>query len=165
MKSILLILSLALTIASPPDLAVVRVTYHEASVSEESTIALFGELADVSMKDKSIMIAYKGAVTTMMAKYTKEIKQKKVFFKDGMQLLEYVVAADPTNVEIRYLRLSVQENAPKVVGYKKNLQEDKQFILTHFNAMADIGAKNIIKKYVAQSKIFDAEERARINAY
>ncbi len=34
----------------------------------------------------------------------------------------------PDNIEIRFIRLSVQKNAPSFLGYNKNIKEDQLFI-------------------------------------
>ena len=107
-----------------------------------------------------MLVAYKGAVTTMMSKYASGISDKKSFFTEGRDLLEHAIATEPENVEIRCIRLSVQKNVPKITGYRKNIDEDKQFILDNFNTMTDTDAKAFVKGYASQSDAFtDAEKQ------
>ncbi len=141
------------------DLATVREDYREASENEEATKTLNNELTSIGKNDNTVLVAYKGAVTTMMAEYVQGIKDKKVFFKEGRELLEYAIETEPKNVEIRCIRLSVQENVPKITGYHKNKEEDKEFILTNYAAVEDPGAKAFVKGYVLQSDSFTAAER------
>ena len=155
--AIILFISLGYAI---PEISKVRNDYREASGSEEVTKKLFDELSSVTKNDKAVLIAYKGAVMTMMAQYAEGVKAKKTFFKDGRELLEYAVATEPENVEVRCIRLSVKENAPKITGYKKNLDEDKDYILKNYEGMTDQGAKTFIKGFVSQSAVFtDAEKQ------
>ncbi len=142
-----------------PDLETVRQDYRKASESEEATKTLFDNLIAAGKNEDTILIAYKGAVTTMMAKYAQGIKDKKAFFKDGRELLEYAIETEPKNVEIRCIRLSVQENIPKITGYHKNKDEDKQFILDNYTSMEDKGAKDFVKDYASQSDSFTDVER------
>lgn len=143
-----------------PDLDSVRQDYRSASESEDAVKKLFTELTAVGKNDNAALIAYKGAVTTMMAKYAEGIKDKKTFFKEGRELLEYAIETEPTNVEIRCVRLSVQENIPKITGYHKNKEEDKQFILDNYTAMPNGGAKAFVKGYALASNSFtDAEKQ------
>lgn len=142
-----------------PEIAEVRIDYREAANSEETTKKLFDELSSTKKNDIAVLVAYKGAVTTLMSRYTEGFKEKKSFFKEGRDLLEYALETEPENVEIRCIRLSVQENAPKITGYKKNIDEDKQFILDNFALMTDQGAKNFVRGYVAQSEAFSEGEK------
>jgi hypothetical protein len=59
--------------------------------------------------------------------------------------------------------LGVQENSPKIVGYRKNKEEDKQFIIDHFNEVSSKELKTYIKGFVMQSKTFSEEEKSLIN--
>lgn len=145
----------------PPDLATVREAYRMAFENEEATKKLYDDLTVVGKNDDPVLIAYKGAVTTMMAIYAKGVKNKKSFFKTGRDLLEHAIATAPENVEIRCIRLSVQENVPRITGYHKNREEDIQFIIENYDSMKDEGAKAFIKGYADRSDSFtDAEKRS-----
>lgn len=156
---ILFLIGLLTTTNVSPDLVTIRKMYREASNSEEITKKLYDDLTAISRNDKATLVAYKGAVTTLMAKYAEDIKDKKIFFKDGKELLEYSVTKEPKNAEIRCIRLSVQKNAPKITGYRKNIEEDKQFILENYALMTNEAAKNFVRGYASQSDTFDASEK------
>ena len=142
-----------------PDLESVRQDYRRASESEEAVKKLFTELTAVGKNDETTLIAYKGALTTMMAKYAEGIKNKKTFFKEGRELLEFAIETEPTNVEIRCIRLSVQENIPKITGYHKDKEADKQFILDRYSSMSDSGAMEFVKGYALASDSFTESEK------
>ncbi|CAZ96195.1 hypothetical protein Q4603_15555 [Zobellia galactanivorans] len=148
-----------LSLTNPVDLSRVRTAYVEASGNESATIALNDDLVSVAKTDNKTLVAFKGAVTTMMAKYAKGIKEKKTFFKEGAELLEFAIAAEPDNVEIRCIRLSVQENVPKITGYTKNIEEDKQFIIENFNTIPNKNSKDFVKGYISKSEAFNESER------
>ena len=156
---ILFIIGWTVTTMVPPDLATVRKTYQEAADSEVITKQMYDEMLSVGKNDNPTLIAYKGAVATLMSKYAEGIKAKKTFFKEGKELLEYAITKEPENVEIRCVRLSVQENVPKITGYKKNIEEDKEFVLDHFDSMTDSGAKNFVQGYVQLSDAFSDTEK------
>ena len=127
-----------------PDLAEIRQDYTTASTSETGTKVLYDKLENFANSKDNILVAYKGAVMTLMAKHTKDRQQKKDFFN---------------NIEAHYLRLSVQENAPKFLGYHKDIDLDKQFILTNWRSLKDQSLKGIVKEYVAASKSFTDVEK------
>jgi len=118
-----------------PDLAEIRQDYTTASTSETGTKVLYDKLENFANSKDNILVAYKGAVMTLMAKHTKDRQQKKDFFK------------------------SVQENAPKFLGYHKDIDLDKQFILTNWRSLKDQSLKGIVKEYVAASKSFTDVEK------
>jgi hypothetical protein len=142
------------------ELSELRMDYPKANLDEAITNTLHEKLTSVSKKEHNTLVAYKGAITTLKAKFAKGFKNKKTFFKEGAELLEYAVSKEPTNIEIRCLRLGVQENSPKIVGYKKNIESDKQFILDHYNSAIDKEIREFVKGYVQLSELFtDAEKQ------
>lgn len=159
LKFVLFFIGWMTTLNISTDLATVREDYRQAFDSEDATKALHDALTAVGKNDEPVLVAYKGAVTTMMAEYAEGIKDKKSFFKEGRDLLEFAIATEPKNVEIRCIRLSVQENVPKITGYHKDRDEDKQFILDHYSAMEDSGAKVFVKGFADRSNSFTDAER------
>jgi len=159
MKVITTILVYMLFMGSSLELSQIRETFPLAVNNEEITKKLFDDLSFVTNKEKEIIIAYKGAVSTLMAKYTSKAKEKKEFFKIGVEFLEYALIKDPNNIEIRCLRLSVQENSPKFLNYRANIEEDKQFILDHYRAITLKEVRGIVKNYVLQSSLFNSAEK------
>lgn len=152
--SILLILSFL-----SPNLTEIRKNFILASDSKEVSEKLYMALENITKESKPILVAYKGATATIKAKHSKGIKQKKSFFKEGVDYLEFSIEKAPKNIEIRCLRLSVQEHSPKILKYKKNIEEDKQFLLDNFKTTTDKAIKKFVKEYVLQSSLFDASEK------
>ncbi len=146
-----------------PDLNKIREDYINAVHSKENTEKLYNDLAVVSKGDAKILVAYKGAVTTLKAKFAQSPKDKKELFKEGATLIEYAAAEDPDNIEIRCIRLGVQENTPKVLKYRKNIPEDKQYILDHYNEITSSKLKGYIKGFILHSKSFTETEKASFN--
>jgi len=54
--------------------------------------------------------------------------------------------------------MSVQENIPKIVGYNKNLKEDKTFILSNYSKQ-NSALKTYVRKFAMQSKTMTAAEK------
>ena len=66
------------------DISEVRQLYKDADLSEQNATNLFRKLESITLSDDKVLLAYKGAVTSMTAKYEKGIKQKKDVFKNGV---------------------------------------------------------------------------------
>lgn len=138
----------------------IRLQYPEAAKSIEITTNLELELENVDSSSSSLLLAYKGAILTLQAKFSKSKSDKKKYFKEGVSLIENAIQADDSNIEIRYLRLSVQENSPKFLGYHKNIEEDKEFILKNYRNITSQELKSVVTDYVLHSKNFDEKEQS-----
>ena len=158
MKSLFLFVGLSFVVLAS-DISEIRADYRDAANNQEKAEKLYAEFNSSIEIDDELVVGYKGATVTLMAKYAKEVKVKTTYFKEGKKLIEQAIAAAPESVELRYIRLSVQENAPKVVRYKKEIPEDKQFILDHYDGIKDIETKKYIKDFVLQSASFTAAEK------
>jgi hypothetical protein len=158
-----LILSLivALNLFSSPDINEIRRIYPEAHNSESSAKELSIKLAKVNVDSDKTLVAYKGASITLLSKFANKIADKIANFKEGSKLVELAVAAEPDNVEIRMIRLSIQENIPKFINYRKNKKEDKDFILAHYKEQPS-ALKTYLKVFILQSKSFSSEEKQSI---
>lgn len=141
------------------DLKEIRELYPNAAENLENTTKLAGELQTVNNTEKPVLLAYKGAVKTLKAKFTKSKSDKKEFFKEGVTLIENAVKADPENIEIRYLRLSVQENSPRFLGYHKDIEDDKEFILKNYTNTSSKDLKSILKDFSLKSESFNEVEK------
>ncbi len=136
-----------------------RANYPKATEDEALAQALYAELAHVSADGDAVLLAYKGAVLTLLGKFAKVVKAKKGYFKKGAGLIEQAVDAQPNAIEIRCLRLGVQENAPKIAGYGTSINDDKKFILDNYGMTKDEGAKKFVKGFVTVSKMFTQAEK------
>jgi len=101
--------------------------------------------------------AYLGALKMKLSGLQKGSSTKLKTFKEGRKLLETEIINDSKNIEWRFLRLAVQENAPKIVKYSKNLNEDKEFISTYFSS-SSLELQKIIKDYSASSTVLKVSD-------
>jgi len=155
----LIVLISYLILTADVNIAEVRQLYKQADLSEQNAVVLLEKLESISKTDDKVLVAYKGAVTSMSAKYEKGAKLKKGVFKNGVSLVEYAVSSDSENIEIRFVRLSVQQNSPKFLNYNKEIEEDKKYILNNINQISSIELKSYIKDYILHSNNFTEEEK------
>ena len=141
------------------EVAEVRALYKKAVESEAEATALYSMLQDVNENDDKVLVGYKGALTAITAKYEKEVKTKKERFKAGVSLIEFAVSQEPENVELRFIRLSIQQNSPKFLKYKKNISEDKALIFDNLESLENAKLKAHIEDYILYSKNFSEQEK------
>lgn len=85
-----------------------------------------------SMKEKE---AYEGALLMKKAGLIPKPKAKLSSFKNGHKKLEHAIEQEPKNAKYRFLRLIIQENAPGILGYKGEIEEDSKYVRESFNAL------------------------------
>lgn len=137
-----------------PKIDTVRNLYKKSYSSKENVQKFYEELKEVKKNDKAILVGYKAASIILKSKYTKGIKNKKILFKKGKNILENKIKEYPKNIELRLIRLSIQENVPKILKYKKNIIEDKNFIQKNLKTIKDKNLKNYIMSFISKSKSF-----------
>ena len=141
----------------------VRMNYKEAVSSKESANSFKESLKSVTKKDDKRLVAYKGAAITLAARYQKTAKEKSTTFKNGVEWVEYAISKKPLDLEVRFVRLSIQQNSPKFLGYNKEKENDKKYILTNFNTIKSTEFKEYLRSYILDSKKFSEEEKSLIN--
>ena len=139
------------------ELPQVREEYYAASKTKQSAEAFYNSLSKYN-RDNKTLLAYKGAATALKSKYTPDKKLKKELFTDGVKMVENAVKSEPNNAEIRLVRLSIQENTPKFLKYKGNIEEDKKIIVATFEKQPK-DLKEYIRTYTKISKVFTEKEK------
>ncbi|MDO4228215.1 MAG: hypothetical protein Q4C98_00210 [Capnocytophaga sp.] len=134
----------------------IRNAYITASSSEEKALHFY-EFMEKSTSENPIVSAYVGASQMIYAKYA---KKKAELLKSGKNLIENAITNQPNDIEIRLIRLSVQENLPKIIPYRKNINDDKNFILKHIDKQP-LTMQKYIGNYVKKSNVFSEEEKER----
>lgn len=157
MKKLVYILFFISSIGFSQSLETLRAAYIEGHESKEKTDSFY-RLANSSKIEDKELIAYKGAALTMKSKYTKLVKEKVRLFKEGARMLDGVIAENPNNLELRVIRLSIQENVPKFLKYQSNIEEDRRVIITNFSKQSP-ALKKFISGYVQTSNGFSVEEK------
>jgi hypothetical protein len=125
------------------DLDVVRANYNKVASDKKLCKVMISELEKT--KDNSAThLAYLGASQTIWANHVFSPISKLNTFKLGKENIEKAIETEPDNVELRFIRLSIQKNAPGFLGYKSNLKEDTEFIQENRNQIeSEIVQQNI----------------------
>jgi hypothetical protein len=95
---------------------------------------------------------YEGALLMRKAGLLKKAKEKLKFFKEGRIKMETQLLADSTNTELRFLRLTIEEHAPKIVKYRADLSRDKRFVIEHYENLLPV-VKEAVVSYSKNSNI------------
>jgi hypothetical protein len=126
-----------------PDLSNVRSLYLQSPDNKQKTEQLLTEVKKYS-HELMIYKGYEGVATMMLAKQFFNPYDKLSFFNKGKSLLEEAISKDSLNIELRYLRLIVQQNAPFFLGYNSMIVADKEFIVKNISQIQDNQLINLI---------------------
>lgn len=115
------------------------------------------EITLVSSSGDSYKEGYEGALLMRKAGLLKIPAEKLKYFKRGRIKLETALLNDKDNVEYHFLRLTIQEHAPKIVRYNKEIEVDKEYIKRSFKNLSPVVQQAIIN-YSKGSKILNAQD-------
>jgi hypothetical protein len=148
---ILLFHSLCL-FAAVPEINEVRLKFHNATSSEKACKDLISQLEPYNETNNPLLMGYKAGATMIMAKHVVNPFTKLSYFKKGKSMLEKAISVDAKNIELRFLRYTIQTNVPSFLGYKTNVSSDHLFLTRSVNSLKDSQLKKIINAYLKQHK-------------
>jgi hypothetical protein len=100
---------------------------------------------------------FTGALLMRKAGLMKLPAQKLKFFKAGRIKFDTAVSSDKDNVEYHFLRLAIQEHAPKIVKYNRDIEADKKIIITAYKNLSPV-VQHAIMDYTKNSKALHATD-------
>lgn len=121
----------------------VRSNYIRAANDKKLCSKMIQELAKT--ENNTTLLAYLGGFKAIWAKHTINPIHKLSTFKEGTKLIEKAVKDDQQNIEVRFVRLSVQKNCPFFLNYKKNINDDIRFIKANKNNIGSTQLKDILE--------------------
>ncbi|AHF15855.1 hypothetical protein [Niabella soli] len=146
-----LISILAILLTPSRSAAQSRTAFYEAFAGK-STTAIDAQLRQLgNYAGGAEKQAFAGALEMRKAGLLNVPAKKLALFKQGHKKLEAAVAASPQNGEFRLLRLMIQENAPKNLGYSKNITEDSKMVKEQYTSLPP-AARQSLRNYSKISK-------------
>ncbi len=134
--------------ANDPSASSVRLKFHNSTSSEKACKDLIKQLEPYNEKNNPLLLGYRGGATMLMAKHVINPFSKLSYFKKGKGMLEQAIQADNKNVELRFLRYTIQTNVPSFLGYNGQLAKDKQFLNQSVAGVKDNELKKIIISFL-----------------
>ncbi len=132
----------------------IRNSYKYCNSSKEKADEFY-ELTQKGLKNMgAVYKGYHGAALALKASFGWNPISKLSHFNKGKKMIEEAIQAEPENIELRMIRLSIQANAPKIVGYYKNIDEDKDFMLKNVEAIKEVELKEYIEGYIDNAPEF-----------
>lgn len=82
----------------------------------------------VVIEDSQVLRGYHGAVLMAKGRHAFSPLNKLKYFNRGKDMLEAAIAEDLNNLELRFLRLTIQVNVPAILGYSSDIDKDVQYV-------------------------------------
>jgi len=120
-----------------------RTAFYKAMESNDQ-ILVDAQISELNLAASKLNNAFLGAMIMKKAGIGGNPFYKLYLFRKGHELLEDAIKADPANIEFRFLRLMIQENAPDFLGYNDNEEEDSQYIRNAYKSLPEILQKTIL---------------------
>ena len=122
--------------------------------NKENIDELLALLASSDIIEKD---AYEGFLLMRKAGITARPAEKLKLFKAGRIKLETAMVNDNTNAEYHFLRLIIQEKAPKIVKYNKDQEADRQIVTKEYKNLPAV-VQHAIADYAKTSKILKLQD-------
>jgi len=145
---------------------VLRKQLLEALEKRSLTDSLYKIL--IAAPNKSpINTCYLGVVEALKAKHAWNPYYKVKYLNDAEKTLQVAVNHEPDNIEIRFMRFSIEHNVPGFLGYTKHLVADreemiKQLERKHYTT-ADHEVVITIIKFLLESKRCTPQENEKLH--
>jgi len=140
--------------AEIPDVKELRKEVVVAIEKSSVTDSLYNSLKPLSPKPP-IIKGYMAMLEALKAKHAWNPYSKFSYLGKSRRTFEEAVSADPANLEIRFMRFSVQHFLPAYLGYSRNLQEDRKQIVKLVSAGKkedDRAYSRTVIKFLLESK-------------
>lgn len=143
----------------------IRKSYIKAVDNPSIAERLSTELKKIAKPD-ALTLAYIGSLEALKAKHTWNPYQKLSYMEEFNRIINEAIKRMPDNLEIRFLRYTIQYHTPSFLGYSKNLEEDKRVIIDNFVKKKFMTSnKSLITdvyQFMVETKSLSAEEKIKM---
>jgi len=105
-----------------------RTAYAEAA-KKESAVKTLETLINQEDKDSAIVLGYQGALQALKGNYTFFPTMKLSYFWSASGYFEQALKLEPQNVEVLFLRFTVECGVPAIMSYALHLSSDRKKIV------------------------------------
>ncbi len=164
----LMLLTVSVSAQKVVSLSDARELYYGMSVDECNALKL-ADLFSKKEPTEPLLKAYYGAASAAAPKCITNPARKISYFRKGTRLLDDAVKAAPGNFEIRFLRFATQEKAPGFLGYKDDLENDKNLLIKNlasgFSKINDQKVLNFVSNFLLGSKNLNQKEKLTVKEF
>ncbi|WP_052266483.1 hypothetical protein [Pedobacter kyungheensis] len=146
---------------SPKEITLLKANMVKAIESSKLTDSLFKSLDKLPNKT-ALITGYTGTLQALKAKHSWNPYNKIKFVSRSLKTMQKAIDMDKENMEIRFMRFSIEFYTPSFLGFSKDLATDKKEIVKHYQnenfGMADRELVRNVAKFMIDSKRCTAAE-------
>lgn len=116
----------------------------------------------IHMPQSAIVMVYLGAYQAMLAKHLFNPIEKLNSFSKGKKNIEKAVTMAPNSLEVRFIRLSIQANSPRILNYRSAIEVDKNYVIKGFSSIENNQLKNLVQELSKSSTVFTPDEKKQL---
>lgn len=137
------------------EIAELKTNMVKAVENSKLTDSLFKKLNALSNKT-ALVTAYTGTLEALKAKHSWNPYNKIKYVSRSLKTMKKAIGMDKENMEIRFIRFSIEHFTPSFLGFSKDLDVDRKEIVKHyqnhnFGSIDEELIKNVAK-FMIESK-------------
>ncbi|MBC7426813.1 MAG: hypothetical protein H7321_09785 [Bacteroidia bacterium] len=136
----------------------VRLCYENAASKKMYAEKL--KTLTASNSSDALIMAYHGASFAFLAKHHWNPYSKYSLVQDGLVYLNKAASAAPNDVEVRFVRFSIEENLPLIISFTSHVESDKNFVISNLNISHPYYAT--IRAYMLNSSNVSEDDKKKI---
>jgi len=123
-----------------------------AAVGSDNLDVVNAQLEEVAKSTVKNREAFEGTLMMIKAGLVFNPASKLNLFRSGHKKLDKAISKENDNAELRFLRLMIQENAPGILNYRSQIDEDSKLIMSGYKNLPAVVQK-VIADYSKKSKV------------
>lgn len=148
MKSLVFIICFLVSLqAISQSLVEARESFHQAVLDPDQSRAFHNFFKNTTPNTPTLK-AYKATSEAMLARVVWNPFTKLSQVMKYSELMETAVLEDQENIEIRFLRLSIEYNLPKFLGMSKNMTVDRDTIVSNLSTVNSMDLDPSFCRYI-----------------
>jgi hypothetical protein len=149
------------------DINYIRKEFNLALNNAQKASALHAQLIGLMPAKNTLQYAYLGATEAILAKHSFNPFTKLGYVNSALDKLNNAIMANKNNIEIRFMRYSIESELPFYLGLSKHIQEDKNAVIEGLkNIKPTTENSEMIKVFASKlssASICNKEEKVLLN--
>jgi len=153
---------------SPKEINVLKMEVVKAVDDSHLTDSLYHKIVKLPGKN-ALLVGYMGTLQALKAKHSWNPYNKIKYVSLAIKTMKQAISLDPENMEIRFMRFSIEHFTPAFLGFSKDLEADRKEIVKHYQnhsfATADEALVKNVARFMVDSKRCTPDEIGVLNKY
>ncbi|MCX2575981.1 hypothetical protein [Pedobacter sandarakinus] len=153
---------------SNKEIAILKVDLVRAVEDSKLTDSMYENLLKLNNKTALVM-GYMGTLEALKAKHAWNPYNKIKYVKLALKTMQKAIDMDRENLEIRFMRFSIEHFTPGFLGFSKDLTVDRKEIIKHYRnenfGVADTELIKNVAKFMIESKRCTPDEVKILKRY